>query len=711
MVEWPTVRTVGGQEFKVTTPERVFYPAAGTTKADVIDYYLAIADVMLPHLAGRPVTRRRWTDGVGGPEFYAKDVEPGTPEWMRTVQIVHGSGPKFYPVIDSAAGLGWLGQVGALEVHVPQWGVPPADGPSTATSTGSQRHPDRVVFDLDPGPGTGLPECARVALYLRDRLGALGERMVPVTSGSKGLHLYVPMDTEITSEEASGWACLAAEQVEKAIPELVVSRMSKALRSNKVFIDWSQNNGKKNTISPYSMRGREHPTVAAPRTWEEIEAPRLEHLDYREVLERVAAGLDPMSTLVREEPIVLSAAVGAEQVAPAPADPRRAPRATVRTASRSAIAPIDALRLMPKVAPPEPRKPRTPRRAAVKEPSPPKEPTPQKEPNPTGTLPSELAGPVDLALAKAVEEVPGPFALPGGSRYELKWDGYRGAMIRRAKDARLWSRQRNDMTTQFPELTAAAESWPPGTVVDGEVVIWNGAQLDFDLLQKRLAVGAAKVAAQVRSNPASFVAFDLIAYAGEDLRRESFTRRRELLEALAADWSPPLTLSPVTDDVEKARGWMESYRPAGIEGLVVKGAASRYEPGARRWLKHKTRETTEVIVGAVTGPIGRPDTVVAGLYRDGRLIIAGRSVPLKSAQSRSLAEVLEPAGTDHPWPDTILSSKFGSSSDRTTLTKVDPTVVAEVSVDTAMQGGVWRHPLRFLRHRPDLTEADLPELD
>lgn len=310
-------------------------------------------------------------------------------------------------------------------------------------------------------------------------------------------------------------------------------------------------------------------------------------------------------------------------------------------------------------------------------------------------------------MAKSVEDVPGPHALPGGSRYELKWDGYRGAIVRRSQDVRLWSRQRNDMTTQFPELITAADVLPPGTVIDGEVVIWDGARLDFDVLQKRLAGGTARSASQARAHPASFVAFDLIAYAGTDMRGRPFTERREQLEALAVDWVPPLTLSPITDDIDQAREWMDKYRPAGIEGVVVKGARSRYEPGGRRWLKHKSRETTEVIIGGVTGTISRPETIVVGLYRDGKLGIVGRSVPLKPAQARSLAAVLTPAGKGHPWPDTIASHRFGSSRDRTALTKVSPTVVAEVSADTALQGGVWRHPLRFLRHRPDLTPKDL----
>lgn len=172
---------------------------------------------MLPHLSGRPATRKRWPEGVDGPAFFAKDVEPGTPAWLSRVQIRHRSGPKFYPVFDTPAALVWLGQVAALELHVPQWRIPPPAGPQPVTSTQvsettlTPRFPDRVAFDLDPGPGDGLAECVQVAQALRDRLGGFGNRAVPVPSGSKGLHVYVPMDEPITSAEATEWARLAAE--------------------------------------------------------------------------------------------------------------------------------------------------------------------------------------------------------------------------------------------------------------------------------------------------------------------------------------------------------------------------------------------------------------------------------------------------------------------------------------------------------------------
>src|ERR1700712_2254057 len=223
MVDRATVQTVAGQSFRVTSPGRVFYPADGTSKTDVIDYSLAVAEVMFPHLLGRPATRKRWPDGVAGPEFFAKDLELGTPGWLTRTQIRHSSGPKFYPVMDSPAALGWLGQVAALELHVPQWRIQPATPAlAAASTTGTPRFPDRVVFDLDPGPGAGLAECVKVALYLRERLGPLGDRLVPVTSRSKGLHLYVPMDQQITSTQATDWARVVAEQIEKAMPSLVV---------------------------------------------------------------------------------------------------------------------------------------------------------------------------------------------------------------------------------------------------------------------------------------------------------------------------------------------------------------------------------------------------------------------------------------------------------------------------------------------------------
>jgi DNA ligase D-like protein (predicted polymerase) len=447
---------VDGQELRLTNPARVLFPVTGTTKADVIAYYTAVAGVMLPHLLGRPATRKRWPDGVEGPSFFVKEVEAGIPVWLSRVQVAQRWGGKFYPVLDTPAALAWVGQVSALEVHVPQWRIGEPAGPRLTGSSRPEVLVDRVVFDLDPGEGAGLPECVDVAWALRERLGPLGNRMVPVTSGSKGLHLYVPMDAPISSEQASEWAWLAATQLEKAMPALVVSTMAKSERRGKVLVDWSQNNAAKTTIAPYSLRGRERPTVAAPRTWDELTRVGLRHLELGEVLERVAGGLDPMATL-------------------APASPL------------SVVAPVVVRE----------RRPRTARTVVGSK---------RRRSSDAVVLPAGLAGPVDVALAQAQDRVPGPRALPGGSTYEPKWDGFRLAVVGHAEGTRLWSKSGTDLTARFPEITAAAAAAvPEGTVLDGEVVIWVGDRLDFGLLQRRFTSSRARLADEARQHPASYM--------------------------------------------------------------------------------------------------------------------------------------------------------------------------------------------------------------
>jgi ATP-dependent DNA ligase len=318
---------------------------------------------------------------------------------------------------------------------------------------------------------------------------------------------------------------------------------------------------------------------------------------------------------------------------------------------------------------------------------------------------------VAVELAKPVREIPPPSALPGGCRYEPKWDGYRLVIVRSARSTRLWSKQGRDLTDRFPDIAAAAVAQvPAGTVVDGEVVVWNGARLDFGLLQQRMGTSPGRIGALVAAAPASYVAFDLLATGGTDLRRRTLRARRSALEELATRWAPPLQLSPLTADMAEARAWFTDFRPAGVEGLVVKGASGRYAPGRREWLKVKSWETTEVIAGGVIGPIERPGQLVAGLVRDGELVVVGRTSPLSPRQAQELAAVLTPAGPDHPWPDRIGTGRFGGGRLSVPLTKVVPDVVVEVSADAALQAGVFRHPMRFVRVRSDLRPGDLPEI-
>ncbi|TFV62568.1 UNVERIFIED_ORG: ATP-dependent DNA ligase [Bacillus sp. AZ43] len=326
-------------------------------------------------------------------------------------------------------------------------------------------------------------------------------------------------------------------------------------------------------------------------------------------------------------------------------------------------------------------------------------------------LPPELSGPVAVELAKPVREIPAPHALPGGCVYEPKWDGYRLVIVRSGATTRVWSKQGRDLTDRFPDVAAAAVAQvPAGTVVDGEVVVWNGSRLDFGLLQQRIVSSPGRVRALATAHPASYVAFDLLAAGGEDLRSWKLSRRRAALEEMAARWAPPMQLSPATSDPAEARAWFDDFRAAGVEGLVAKGAGTRYAPGRREWLKVKSWETTEVVAGGVIGTVERPSQLVAGRYREGELVVVGRSTPLSPRQSEELAAVLTPATGDHPWPERIGTGRFGGGRLSVALTRVEPTVVVEVSADAALQAGVFRHPLRFVRVRPDLEPADLPPM-
>lgn len=282
---------VEGRTLRISNLDKVMYPATGTTKGEVLQYYARIAPTLLPHLADRAVTRIRWPHGTGGSSFFEKNAPSGTPSWVRTVSVPttgsrgesrHGDRLVF-PVVDDLATLTWLANLAALELHVHQWQV---------GRNGRPRNADRIVIDLDPGDPAGLHECCQVALLVRKRLAERGLEARPVTSGSKGLHLYATLPRRLPPAESTELAKQVAEELSAAHPRAVTATMTKARRGGKVFLDWSQNAGSKTTITPYSLRGRERPYVAAPVSWAEVEAGAedplgLEQMRFEEVVERV----------------------------------------------------------------------------------------------------------------------------------------------------------------------------------------------------------------------------------------------------------------------------------------------------------------------------------------------------------------------------------------------------------------------------------------
>lgn len=269
MAERRTLVEVDGEELSLSNLDKVLYPEVGFTKAEVIEYYRRIAPVMVPHVAGRPMTLKRYPNGVDGSFFFEKNCPSHRPRWVQTVPIAstgRRSGrnrPETirYCLIDSAAHLVWTANLAALELH---------PGLQTAEDLG---RPSWMVFDLDPGPGTDEATCGQVALMIRALLAEIGLRAWAKTSGSKGLQVYVPLHTpDVGFDDTRDFALAVGQTLERGHPDLVTTNMAKEQRPGRIFVDWSQNTFTKTTIAVYSLRARPRPTVSTPVTWDEVSA-------------------------------------------------------------------------------------------------------------------------------------------------------------------------------------------------------------------------------------------------------------------------------------------------------------------------------------------------------------------------------------------------------------------------------------------------------
>ncbi|MFI2233512.1 ATP-dependent DNA ligase [Nocardia testacea] len=668
-------RSFGGEpgqpdiEVRLSNPDKVLYPATGTTKGEVLEYYAAIAPAMLPHMAGRPVTRKRWPDGVGASSFFEKNLPAGTPSWVPRRTQRHSDRAVTYPVISSQAGLVWLGQQAALEIHVPQWRF---DGGERGPAT-------RLVFDLDPGPGAGLPECARVALGIRDMVGEIGMRAYPLTSGSKGIHLYVPLDRTLSPGGASTVARQVAENLEKLLPDLVTATMAKKVRAGKVFLDWSQNNPAKTTIAPYSLRGREEPNVAAPRSWDEIEdSASLRQLRFDDVLRRYRSDGDLLAGL---DPPLDDALTKYRSMRDPARTPEPVPAESPRSGSgdRFVVHEHHARRLhwdvrleregvlaswaVPKGPPDSPRQ----NRLAVHT-----EDHPLEYLDFHGTIPAGEYGAGKMSvwdtgtylaekwqddevivvlsgtrlngryalirtegdqwLMHLMKDQPAPATdLPRGLTpmlatsgevaalpesewvFERKWDGFRLIVEIEAGQLRLRSRTGHDVTEQYPQLAELAAALDGHRVVlDGEIIV-------------RDPDGAVNVAL-LKANPrrAEFVAFDLLYLDGTSLLRKRYRDRRRVLEALAATAPALQVAAPYEGSGADA---VRQSEQEGVEGVVAKKVDSVYQPGTRgrTWVKHRNWRSRQVVVGGMRRSRARPfASLLVGIPAEDGLVYAGR---------------------------------------------------------------------------------------
>ncbi|MFB9237084.1 non-homologous end-joining DNA ligase [Plantactinospora siamensis] len=295
---------VGGRDLELSNLDKVLYPDAGFTKGEVIDYYTRVAPVLLPHLRDRPLTRIRYPNGVQDKSFFEKNKPAATPDWVRVETLPAPGSTKGretidYVVADDLPTLVWLANLAALELHTPQWRV--------------GHHPDMLVVDLDPGAPAGLAECCEVAVLMRDRLADDGIASYPKTSGKKGMQLCCPIAGAQSADDVSAYARRVAQELERAEPKRITAKMAKKLRPGKVFIDWSQNNAAKTTVSPYSLRAVGVPAVSTPLTWDEVQAgargrrPAVRPFIAAEVLARVDEYGDLMADLLDGGPPVPAA--------------------------------------------------------------------------------------------------------------------------------------------------------------------------------------------------------------------------------------------------------------------------------------------------------------------------------------------------------------------------------------------------------------------
>jgi bifunctional non-homologous end joining protein LigD len=745
---WPPGAT-SGPRVRLTNADKVLYPATGTTKADVFEYYTSIAGVMIPHIAGRPAKRKRWPNGVNEPSFFEKQLASSAPDWLNRATVVHKSGTTTYPIIDSTLALAWIAQQAALEVHVPQWRfVGGKPGPAT-----------RLVFDLDPGEGVTMSQLCEVARAVKDLMGDIGLTTFPLTSGSKGLHLYAPLDPPVSSQGAVVLAKRVAQQLEQAMPKLVTSTMTKSLRAGKVFVDWSQNSASKTTIAPYSLRGREEPTVAAPRTWDELDDPNLRHLHYDEVLDRVAKDGDLLAPLDKDVPTEdrLTTYRSMRDSAKTPEPVPKAEPAQGHN-DRFVIQEHHARRLhydfrlerdgvlvswaVPKNLPDTP----SVNHLAVHTEDHPMEYLTFEGTIPkgeygggkvivwdTGTYEAEKFNDHEVIVTLHGNKISGRYALiqTNGNQwlahrmkdqkspqpkdlapmlathgsvanlkatqwaFEGKWDGYRLLVEADHGSLRLQSRSGRDVTREYPQLASLADALADHQVVlDGEVVALdkNGVP-SFGEMQNR-----------ARATRIEYWAFDVLYLDGRSLLRAKYRDRRRVLEALASG------RDLIVPDLLPGDGAhaLEYSRKHGWEGVVAKKWDSTYQPGRRSsaWIKDKHWKTQEVVIGGWReGTGGRTSGIGAllmGIPEKDGLHFAGRvGTGFTERELARLKEMLKPLETNEsPFKERL------STQDAKGVTFVKPELVGEVRYSERTSDGRLRQP-SWRGLRPDKTLAEV----
>jgi bifunctional non-homologous end joining protein LigD len=609
---------VDGRRLELSNLEKIFYPTVKFTKAQVIDYYARVAPVLLPHLKNRPVSLKRYPDGVTRPYFFEKQAPSHRPKWIETTPVESEDRRIDYCMINDLPALVWASNLANLELHTFLHCAPKIEIPTM------------LAFDLDPGEGTDVLLCAQVGLWIRDLLEKLGIESFPKTSGSKGLQLYVPLNTPVSYDKTKAFAHALAERLESEHPDQIVSKMQKKLRIGKVFVDWSQNDEHKTTVTVYSLRAKDRPTVSTPVSWEEVETalrqkdPNRLVFESREVLGRVEKNGDlfePVLHLKQKLPS-LNALMGKMPSGSRRSDiserSRRSQKSSKRLV-RTSRSPSQRLGrpAQEKSQPDSARVKSRPVRQSLRQIN-------LRSDRPAAADPGDLRAKKRLESTsdqkqKAAKELAieiqddsnrseaRSFALrqlrPMLAKsantafndpewiFEIKLDGYRALALVDQASARLISRAGNELSSAYPAIVGDLVTTKLTAVFDGEIVVLDESGVPrFELLQNYRTAHQGHLV---------YYVFDLLFLNGQDLRNQPLVHRKETLRRV-------LNGSEIVRYVEHVDGsgkeFFELARERGLEGIVAKKKSAVYLDGKRvdHWLKIKCRRVEEVIICGFT---------------------------------------------------------------------------------------------------------------
>ncbi|WP_434811506.1 ATP-dependent DNA ligase [Microbacterium sp. bgisy189] len=695
------------RQVKVSSPDREMWSselmdgAAPVTKLELAEYLVSVSDGALRAIGDRPITLQRFSDGVGGDEFFSKRPPAGAPSWMRRVTCTYPSRRRHEQlVIDDTAGLVWMAQMGTITYH--PWPV----------RTANLDNPDELRIDLDPQPGRDFADSVEAAFALKELLEELGYVPFVKTSGNRGVHVFCRIAPDHEFLDVRHGVIGIARELERRLPDLVTASWWKEERGERVFVDFNQSCRDRTLAGAYSPRPLPGAPVSFPVTWDELRDCKPGDFTVRTVPGILADRGDAWSTIDDH--------VGALAPALALWDEQ------VERGLGELNFPPDYPKMPgepPRVQPSKRRKDRDDEEYLA----------PKADRDAHWGTP--IVPPYGPMLARSVKDFP-----KGDMWFEPKWDGFRSLIWRSGDQVEIGSRNERPMTRYFPELVEAIiANFPDHTVIDGEIVLVDpesGDRLNFELLQQRIHPAASRVKKLAAETPASFVAFDLLAHGETNWTERPYAERRAELEKLLAGAKAPIHLTPATQDRDEARRWFEQFEGAGLDGVMAKPADLLYLEDKRAMYKIKHERTADcVVAGYRTHKSGddKIGSLLLGLYaEDGTLQSVGVIGAFSMQRREELFQELQPLVTGfegHPWswagegdeatadqtadnrdqsfPRTPTSSAYSrwNANKDLSFTPLRPERVVEVRYDH-MEGTRFRHTAQFNRWRDDKDPRD-----